>query len=360
MSAATPVKKGKSAVKTAIQQGADEQKKAYGRQLKVEESKEDEEVEMNQTVFGEGIAIKPAKQIKHNDAGGFFPPGHLSFVIYGISGTGKSSLACTILPHIANLHYVVICSLVPNNTMYDSIRKWCAKTKKVFALVNEPSEAESLVEELIESRAQREEETGEDVYGIIISDDFTQKASATDPYTRFMRVVSEKLRNERFHNLYITQQPQNLITSIRNNANVNIVFRLNNPNAVRIMSEEFVKHGLGEKEDYLRLTKLTQKFDFSYIFMVHGHGADKCYFYLPSADASAKPGEGRMLTAQQALGMTRADVRKKFFIEEAPSSSDEDSDSDDSDAGDADDCPSEDDRQKKLDAYGFRSGAPKK
>jgi len=194
---------------------------------------------LTQGVLGKQIPITYAPKVKHQCE--YFPDGHLSFVITGASGCGKSTILCNIIPQITGISQVIICSLITRNAVYDAIRSYCDDREIEFVVYNEPKAAEEGIEEMLASR-----EPGKNSF--IVFDDFARRSSnRNDPYTVCMTSVSRMMRNYSCYSAFITQSSTDVPTLVRNNANVRFLFRMNDHHAVRSARDDFVSNGFGSE-----------------------------------------------------------------------------------------------------------------
>ena len=77
---------------------------------------------------GFGVRIKAAYMGKVKHKSDFLPPGFIAANIFGKSGSGKSCLVREILPSIANLCSVLVCTSKTNDPVYEGIQDWCEST----------------------------------------------------------------------------------------------------------------------------------------------------------------------------------------------------------------------------------------
>ena len=80
---------------------------------------------------GNVIPYEIEKRERWNE-GDILPDNEVLCGIFGASGSGKTLSLLQILPCIAPkfLKYVIICSRIEGNPVYNAISKWCDKTNK--------------------------------------------------------------------------------------------------------------------------------------------------------------------------------------------------------------------------------------
>jgi hypothetical protein len=245
----------------------------------IEKDKKDEKKKpiFSDGPFGKRITMTYDKKVKHNSD--YLPDGHLCGTICGRSGSGKSSILLSILPQIANLSQIAICSLIRINKVYDSIREFCDQREIEFIILNDPITAKEEIEGLIERLP-------EGTNGLIIFDDFSQqKSGRSDPYNQCSASVSALLRNYGYHSFFITQSSTNIPTLFRNNANIRITFALSDQHAIRSVCGDFIANNiLKNKDEFNQLYGLIQRTEHSFLMMVtKGDTAhDKLYICLPN------------------------------------------------------------------------------
>ena len=184
-----------------------------------------EDVRMLPGPFGLRIDLPVDKPVQHKSD--IFPPGFLCFEIIGTSGCGKSRLMLSVIDGIGNLKSIVVCSLVPGNPVYEQLRKWCDKNKVKFALATTIDEAAEAIESAINDVDYQDDESG-----LIIFDDFSGQQGSRDIYGRIADQASSTVRNGHQHVMFITQAAQNVPMRFRNNANIRIIFPMNDTHAV--------------------------------------------------------------------------------------------------------------------------------
>lgn len=227
--------------------------------------------------FGRTINIKYDQKQKHNNP--CFPDGHLCCTIMGCSGCGKSSIMINYIMQIANLSQVIICSLITRNKVYDIMEAYCDEKDIEFKVLNDPITAQNEIENMIENKP-------DGTNGIVILDDFSQqKSGRSDPYNSFSSSVSALLRNCGYHSAFITQSATNIPTLFRNNANMKIVFQMNDIHAIRSIRADFVGSGvLKNNDEFDELYALIQQKQHSFLMLVcKGGRNNKLYIYLREA-----------------------------------------------------------------------------
>jgi hypothetical protein len=181
------------------------------------------------------IEIKHGDKQKHHSD--LLPDGPILGLILGRSGCGKSSLLVKLVPYIAKLGAVVICSIIPGVESHEAIRQWCAENDILFAFVDNPNEAQEVIEELTEAK--------EDAYGVIIMDDFNRGRKAyTCPFTQLSVMCYQMLRNKRWHSITLTQSYLNVDTLIRNNSNIRCLFGTNDIYALEAIKRDIANMGI--------------------------------------------------------------------------------------------------------------------
>lgn len=220
------------------------------------------EVTLGRGVFGKSINMQFPSKVRQLSP--LLPDGHLSISICGRSGCGKSTLLREIIPNIAELGYVVVCSLIVGNPLYQFIESYCDHEKIKYQFYSDPLEAQTGIEQLIAERSQEKNPK----YGIIIMDDFNQGSRSRDnPFTRIQMMVSSMLRNLGFHSAFVSQDPTNIPTLVRTNANCRFIFGLNNTHGIRSITNDFVNITGRSKEEFQQLYNIVSKQIHSYIYI---------------------------------------------------------------------------------------------
>jgi len=242
---------------------------------------------LSKGLFGNAINVTYGKKAKHLSP--YFPEGHLSFVILGASGCGKSTTLLNIVPNISNLSQVIICSRVTKNDVYKALENYCKPREIEFVVISEPESGETLIEEMLETR-----EDGKN--SLIVFDDFTRNGSArSDPYTRFMTDVSKVMRNYGCYNCFITQSATDVPTLVRNNATVRIVFQMGDMHAIRSFKNDFIANSFGDEIDFKLLYSLLSKKPHSFLMLCN---PDRIFYHngnLNNEPMEFKKKDGRMV-----------------------------------------------------------------
>jgi hypothetical protein len=225
-------------------------------------------------MFGDKIVLEHDDPVKHDSK--VLPNGHLCFTIIGCSGCGKSHVLLSLIPQIANLSQIVICSLITKNKVYDAIEEYCEQKGIQFTILHDPKSAYDAIESMI-----LEKEEGTD--GLCIFDDFShQNLSKNDPYNQCADSVGAMMRNYGYHSAYITQSPTNVPTLFRNNANVKIVFQLNDTHAIRSIRNDYINSGiLKTKEEFDELFQMVLDVEHAFLMLVSKGSFKKLFISLP-------------------------------------------------------------------------------
>ena len=240
--------------------------------------------------FGLRIVLPHDKPVVHKTE--YLPNGHLSIIITGSSGSGKSHMLLELLPQIANISQIIIASLVPSNPVYRTIRKWCDEEDIEFYLVNNPDEGRSVIEQAISEKDKGKQ-------GVVCFDDFTQqKPSRSDPYNQLVNMTSAMLRNHGYHSIFITQSYTNVPTLYRNNANVRVFFTMNDIHAIRSIKKDILvgKSSISE-DDFDSLFALIMRQEHAYLMAVNKGAARALYIWLPQFGEETPP---RLVTKARA------------------------------------------------------------
>jgi hypothetical protein len=228
--------------------------------------------------FGTRIELIHGPQVEHHSQ--YYPHGHLSIGIVGASGCGKSYLLLSILPQIAKLSQVIICTRV-HTPVYDQIRKWCdastieddddPESKIEFALFTSPIEADAGI-------ARMTEEKPEDTYGIIIFDDFNEGTTAhNSPYMKVQNVCTMQKRNDGYHSCIVTQQYTNIGTKSRNNTNMLFAFTMHDKYALDGFSRHVFEATGIDSQDVRECFRDVTKVPHSYMLLVQEGGSGHLY-----------------------------------------------------------------------------------
>lgn len=224
--------------------------------------------------FGRRIFVQYDKPTKHKHFA--LPDGHLAFCINGTSGSGKSTVICSLLPFISNLSQVLIFSCISEevNKAYQAIHAWCDKSDIEYGIVDNPRDAKLMMAEFQEKKKPES-------FGICIMDDFNQqKSGKNDAFNSEGAVIAAMQRNYGYHCVFVCQATQGVPTSIRNNTNIKIVFRMNEEHAIRGARLDFLNSGvIKSREEFDGLFAIIQKIDHSYLMLDRARG--KLFIYIP-------------------------------------------------------------------------------
>ena len=185
---------------------------------------------------GNVIPYEIEKRERWNE-GDILPDNEVLCGIFGASGSGKTLSLLQVLPCIAPkfLKYVIICSRIEGNPVYDAISKWCEKTNKKYYFSSNIDESMDIIEEVINEKEDNE-------HFVIVLDDFNEGAitSRTNPYAKMTNEIFTKLRNYNGNMIFIVQSYTGLSTIARTNLNICIVFRITDQYALRNIKKDFV------------------------------------------------------------------------------------------------------------------------
>ena len=198
------------------------------------------------------VPYKP--RIKHKD--NLLPDGHLSILIVGASNSGKTTLLLSLIPCIADLSQVILCSLV-SSPVYEGLARWCNQTPVTrdgniikdengkdqtieYASFSEVTRAEEGISEMI---ARKPEGT----YGLVILDDWNQATtSVSNRYARMSAMVTMQLRNFGYHNVTLVQSYTGTTTRSRANSNMRFSFMMHE----RFTIQSLIADLVGELHDW--------------------------------------------------------------------------------------------------------------
>lgn len=76
--------------------------------------------------FGKRVSVPITPREQH--ISDIFPPGHLSIMIVGKSGCGKSFLVRELVPNIGNISQVIMLTKIINNPVSLALKQWCEHT----------------------------------------------------------------------------------------------------------------------------------------------------------------------------------------------------------------------------------------
>lgn len=224
-------------------------------------------------LFGETIKQQYDPVVKHYSH--YLPDGHLSITICGSSGCGKSHLLRSLIPQMANISQVIICSLVFQNPVYRAVEQYCNEKDIEFIVLTEPVQAKATIETMISAKP-------EGTNGVIVFDDFTQhKSGRNDPYNQLANMTTSMLRNYGYFSVFITQNYTGFPTTVRLNSNVKIAFCMFDINAIRRLREDFLSAGvIRDKEKFDKYYHLIQQTPHSFLMLSRG-GKNRLFIYLP-------------------------------------------------------------------------------
>lgn len=236
--------------------------------------------------FGSRINVPYTPKIEHHCP--IFPKGNLSIGIVGASGCGKTFQLLSIVPNIANLSQVIICTLVANE-VYHHLAQWCAnervrignevlKDKEHpdgfpidFGLFNDAESAEDGISKMIGRKKPG-------TWGIIVFDDFNQgTTSTTNRFVRVQNMCFMQLRNYGYHSAVITQSYTNVSTKSRCNMNMRFVFAMHDRWAVESFTQEFANETGWNTDDFKQFYHETTRVRHAYILLVTEDSETKIY-----------------------------------------------------------------------------------
>jgi len=192
-----------------------------------------------------------------------FEDGHIICIIVGSSGSGKSTLVCQLLPKI-KCRAILICSLIIDNPVYDSIQEYCKINKIRYDFASNPSEATDAIENLSEEFP--------DEYKIVIYDDFSQATkNQNNAYAKVINMSSMMLRNLKWHTFLITQDYINVNTLTRNNCNHLVMFKLNNKFGVHSVVKDLENLTSVDSEVFKFLYRKYLRIPHSFLFCTEKH-----------------------------------------------------------------------------------------
>lgn len=239
-------------------------------------------LKMKKGVFGEDICItyELPKQKHKVD----WLKDHISMAIFGASGTGKSYLLNSLIPLIdpSTLHDIIILSMVQNPGLYSAIKAYCVEKGIKFHFYSDPFNAMSGIEKIVEEKPS-------DKYGLVIADDFTQYSKSQDNvYVKLFTIISSQLRNYGFHNIFISQTPTNLPPRCLTNANVQILFRINDKYGIQRFKNNYTVNT--NRDDFNELYKSIMNNEHSWLMFnkqndvyryLHNDGKDSKFEKIP-------------------------------------------------------------------------------
>jgi len=263
---------------------------------------------VKQGMFGRQITVNYGKKIKHKSA--FLPDGHLSIIITGRAGAGKSFLLLNLIPNV-EISQLVICSRVVRSPVYDALKKYCDDNDIEMALVTDPLTGEELIEDMLERRP-------DDTHTMVVLDDFSRNnQSRADPYTKFANDISKVMRNSQCYSIMIAQSSTDVNTIFRNNCTVRISFQMMDKYAIKSLKDSFLAGAFGSEQEFDWLYSLLER-QHSFIMLVTD-SPPRIYFHNGQIDAA--PIEMKRVNGR--LSKMPARMEKQKDNESSSSSEDE-------------------------------------
>ncbi len=181
------------------------------------------------------IPFKLEKRERWN-SGEILPDNEVLCGVFGSSGEGKTLILCQLLGAICPklLKYVIICSRIEGNPVYDAIESWCNKTDKEYSFCSDLDSSYDVIEDVINKKKDEE-------HFVIVMDDFNEGCvtSRTNPYARMTNEVFTKLRNYGGNMIFLVQLYTGLSTVARTNLNMIISFKMNDKYARQSLAKDF-------------------------------------------------------------------------------------------------------------------------
>jgi len=247
------------------------EKKGEQKQIKPVEKRKKVEVKMmDDGFFGEGSSRIIVPTEKPIDNGEFLPPCHLIIEVMGKGGSGKSFYLTCLLPQLKLSQIVIFSSLdIP---IYTEISKYCEKNGILYY-------KGTTIEDFDQITEQIKEEKPANTWGILIFDDWNinMTTSRNDKYQRKMNLVNGMYRNLHYHQCYITQSALNISTLSRANANVRVIFAMNDTYAIDSIKRDFINITGRTEEDFMDLFDVINKNPHSFLQI----SDTKIYIYIP-------------------------------------------------------------------------------
>jgi hypothetical protein len=257
--------------------------------MEQKDEKREEPIFTEESTMGAGrIFVPRGKPQPHPSK--FFPDGDLSFEIIGKRGTGKSTILTEIIPQIGTskpesvtgfvqLSQVFIFTLIPNNPVNGAIKRWCEAQDPPILYKQYDSPAPENIADIEATMGAKPEGS----YGLFIFDDFVPKEGASASLS-FVVTAFKLLRNEGYYCCIITQDAISVNTKIRNNANIKIVFRMNNIHAVYSIARDFESTGLINRTQFMELyTTYIMKENHAYLMLCQTEKKDAIFISCPEA-----------------------------------------------------------------------------
>jgi Ni2+-binding GTPase involved in maturation of urease and hydrogenase len=168
--------------------------------------------------------------------GNILPDNEIIGGIFGSSGSGKTMFLLQIIGGICPqyLKYVIICSRIEGNEVYDAINKWCEKTKKKYHFTSNLDESYSILEDVINNKNNEEQ-------FLVILDDWNLGGITTreNPFTKMSNDLITKSRNYGGNFIFVAQTYSMMSTVGRSNLNMMVVFRMTDKYSRNIMAKDF-------------------------------------------------------------------------------------------------------------------------
>lgn len=243
-----------------------------------------------QGAFGEEIVFEHKPAVKHKTD--YFPDGFVCIEMIGCSGCGKSSLLVKLVPQFTGLKNVLVCSRITGGDAYDvyeQVEAWCDDNDIRYDFASDPMDALVALDDIANGAKY-----GPDECGLVILDDFSdQKSGRNEPFNNVVAKVGAMMRNYHLNSICITQSATNMPTLFRNNANVRVIFTMNDHNAVRSITQDVTMLNVPEKE-WWDLYKLVQEQRHAYLWLKSAGQQSEVYIYLPEfgRDEPPRPVEG--------------------------------------------------------------------
>lgn len=226
---------------------------------------------LEKSSFGGSRIVIPKKEKVKNKFP--LPDDHVMGCIVGASGSGKTYILLSIIPLITKLKYLIICSKIIGNQVYEGINSYCNDNNIEYKFSNEVEEASDEIEKVINKKKSNE-------YFLIIFDDFcpSNSYSRSEPHTRLVIQTYQMLRNFKCHAITITQSYTGVPTLVRNNLNLLIVFKMNQTNSINRCALDFSNMTGRTDKEFYELYKEILKEKYSYILI----NDVSIYLYKPS------------------------------------------------------------------------------
>lgn len=239
-------------------------------QSKQQDKKEEKETPLTfQPSYFGGKRINVPYENKISN-GAFLPKGHLQIEIIGCQGSGKQTYLLSLIPQL-KLSQIAIFSLIIGNPVYKEIEKYCKQSGIEYFFSSDIDEAKSILENMVEKKSDND-------YGLIVFDDFNEMTTQrTNPYMKIVNMVNGMFRNFRFHIGVIQQQPTNIQTLFRTNANTRVLFKTNEKFGLESIKKDFVINTGHSEDDFDELYSIVRKVPFSFLQI---NQDDKIFIYV--------------------------------------------------------------------------------